>query len=70
MGMAAILLMWPGSFEQTFVLASYGVFIWNLSLIGLVISEEMFEKVDGWMDEQRTDGGVTGILLAHPWAFG
>ena len=25
----------------------------------------MFEIVDG-----RTDAGVTGILLAHPWAFG
>ena len=25
----------------------------------------MFEIVDG-----RTDAGVTGILLANPWAFG
>ena len=25
----------------------------------------MFENVDG-----RTDGGVTGILIAHPGAFG
>ena len=28
--------------------------------------EKMFEIVDG----RRTDAGVTGILLAHPWAFG
>ena len=25
---------------------------------------------DGRTDDGRTDGGVTGILLAHPWAFG
>ena len=30
----------------------------------------MFENVDGWSDDGRTDAGVTGILLAHPWAFG
>ena len=76
MGMAAILVMWPGQFEQTFVPVSYGVSIWNLSLIGPVVSEEkMFENVDGrTTDDGRTDGrtdnGVTGILLAHPWAFG
>ena len=51
MDMAAILVMWPGSFEQTFVLhpmeAPYE--IW---LIGLVISEEMFKECG-----QLTDGG-------------
>ena len=36
-----------------------------MSLIGLVVSEKMFENVDG----RRTDAGVTGILLAHQWAF-
>ena len=31
----------------------------------------MFEIVDGRTtdDGRRTDDGVTGILLAHPWAF-
>ena len=33
----------------------------------------MFENVDGRTDGRTTDGrtddGVTGILLAHPWAF-
>ena len=33
MGEAAILFMWPGPFKQTFVPASYGDSIWNLSLI-------------------------------------
>ena len=30
MGMAAILVMWPGSFEQTFVPPSQGGPTWNL----------------------------------------
>ena len=56
MGMAAILVMWPGPFEQTFVPSSYGVSIWNLSSIGPVVSEKkMFEIVDGRsMDDGRT----------------
>ena len=55
MGVAAILVMWPGPFEQTFVPASRGVSIWNLKLIGPVVSEKMFEIVDG----QTTDAGRT-----------
>ena len=72
MGMAAILVMWPRPFEQTFGPASLGVSIWKLSLIGPVVSEEKkFENVDGrTTDDGRTDNRVTGILLAHPWAFG
>ena len=30
----------------------------------------MFENVDGRTDDGRMDAGVTGILLAHPRAFG
>ena len=74
MGVAAILVMWPRPFEQTFVPPSLGASIWNLSSIGPVVSEEkMFENVDGrrTTDDGRTpDAGVTGILLAHQWAFG
>ena len=67
MGVAAILVMWPKPFEQTFIPPSRGVSIWNMSSIGPVVTEEkMFENVDGGM----TDTGVTGILLAHQWAFG
>ena len=44
MGMVAILVMWPGPFEQTFVPPS----------IGPVVSEEnMFENVDGPTDDRR-----------------
>ena len=39
-----------------------------MSSIGPVVSEEkMFENVDG---RRTPDAGVTGILLAHQWAFG
>ena len=52
MGMAAILVMWPGPYEQTCDPPSKGVSIWNLSSIGPVVSEEkMFENVDGWTPE-------------------
>ena len=47
MGVEAILVLWPGPFEQAFVPMSKGVSIWNLSSIGQVVSEEkMFENVD------------------------
>ena len=40
MGMAAILVMWPGPFEQAFVPPSQGGSAWNLASIGLVVIEE------------------------------
>ena len=47
MGTAAILVMWPGPFEQTFVPPSQRGSIWNLTSIGPVVSEEkMFENAD------------------------
>ena len=65
MGMAAILVMGPGPFEQTFVPTSLGVSIWNLSLIGPVVSEEkMFENVDGRMDG-RTPEWLVYYKLTH-----
>ena len=46
MGMVAILVMWPGPFEQIFVPPSHRSSIWNLTLIGPVVSEEkMFRRV-------------------------
>ena len=55
MDMAAILVMWPGSFEQTFVPPSYGGSTWNLTLIGQAVSEEKMFKEGG----RRTDGQTT-----------
>ena len=48
MGMAAILVMWPGPFEQLFIPPTPGGYIWNLVTIGPVVSEEQsFEIVGG-----------------------
>ena len=56
MGMAAMLVMWPRSFEQLFFPKGPGGCIWNLVAIGPVVSEEKsFEIVDG----RRTDGRRT-----------
>ena len=44
MGMAAIFVMWPGPFEQTYMPPSHGDSIWNLAPIGQVVSEEMMFK--------------------------
>ena len=43
MDMAAILVIWPGPFEQSFVPPS----IWNLTLIGQAVSEEKMYKECG-----------------------
>ena len=47
MGMAAILVMWPETFEQTSVPPSRRSSIWNLTLIGPVVSEEKMFKECG-----------------------
>ena len=44
MGMAAILVIWPGSFKQTFVCPSQGGPTWNLTLIGQVVAEKKISK--------------------------
>ena len=63
MGMAAIFVMWPGPFEQIFVPAHQGVSIWNLSLIGPVVSEKMSENVtDAWMDAGLRSVWYTELL--------
>ena len=54
--MAATLVMWPGPFEQTFVPPSHGGSIWNLTLIGQVVSEEKMFKECG--RRRRTDNGA------------
>ena len=54
MGMAAILVMWPGPFEQPFVPPSHGDSVWNLASIGPVVSEEKMFKECGRIDDGRT----------------
>ena len=48
MDMAAILVMWPGPFEQTFIPPSHRNSIWNMTLTGLVVSEKMFKECGRW----------------------
>ena len=45
MGMTAILVMWPGPFEQTFVPPSHGGYKWNLASIGLAVSKDKNNKM-------------------------
>ena len=40
MGMSAILGIWPEQFIYILINLSKGVFIWNLSLNGLMVSEK------------------------------
>ena len=44
MGMTAILVMWPGPFEQTFIPPSHGGYKWNLASIGLAVSKDKNSK--------------------------
>ena len=53
MGMAAILVMWPGPFEQIFVLPSHGDSIWNLASIGPVASEKKMFKECWWQTDDE-----------------
>ena len=57
-GMAAILVMWPGLFEQTIVAPSHRSSIWNLTLIGPVVSEEKMFQECGWQRLEDDDGGL------------
>ena len=58
MGMVAILVMWPGPFEQTFLPPSHGDPKWNLASIGPVVSEEkMFEEC-----RRRTEAYLSYLL--------
>ena len=63
-GMAAILVMWPGPFEQTFVPPSHGGSIWNLTLIGPAVSEEMF-KDNQWTTEAYLSYKLTSESTAQ-----
>ena len=63
MGMAAIMVMWPGPFEQTLVPPSHRSSIWNLT--GPVVSaEKMFKECGRW----RTIEAYLSYKLTQ-WAF-
>ena len=63
-GMAAILVIWPGPFEQTFVPLSQGGSIWNLASVGPVVSEKkMFENADTHTNTHKHMGGWVGLIV-------
>ena len=68
MGMEAILVMWPGPFEQTYVPQSHRSSIWNLTLTGPVVSEEKMFKKCGWQQTTPTEAYLSYKLTK--WAFG
>ena len=63
MGMAAMLVMRPRSFEQFFFPKGPGGCIWNLVAISPVVSEKSLEIVDG----RTTEPAYT---MSSPGAFG
>ena len=66
MGMAAILVMWSGPFEQIFVPPSHGDSIWNLASIGPVVSEKkMFKECGRWTDRRRTTEAYLSYKLTN-----
>ena len=49
MGKMAILVMWPGQFEQASIPPSQGGSTWNSASIGLVVIEEKkFKNIESW----------------------
>ena len=63
--MAAILVMWPGPFIQTFVPPSQGGSTYNLALIGQAVSEEkMFKHC--WRQRQRQRTPEQGYTISSP----
>ena len=71
MGVAAILVMWPGPFWTNFCSA----ILRSLHMKFEFNWPSGFRGEDVWKcwrtdDGRTTDARVTGILLANPWAFG
>ena len=66
MALVAILVIWPGPFEQTVVPLSHRSSIWNLTFIGPVVSDEkIFKECGRW----RTTGAYLSYKLTKS-AFG
>ena len=57
MGMEAISVMWTGPFEQTIIPPSHSS-IWNLTLIGPLVSEEKMFKECGRRQKVTDDAGL------------
>ena len=71
MGMVAILVMWPGPFEQTFVPPSQGGSTWNFATNFDPVVSEIFENVDNTPTqtyERTTEAYLSYKLTNEPSA--
>ena len=66
--MAAILVMFPGRFEQAFVPPSHKSSIWNLTLDGPVVSEEKMFKECGRRRKSTREAYLSYKLTSEPSA--
>ena len=71
MGMAAILVMWPGPFEQNFVPPSHGDATWNFASICPVVSDKKMFFECGWRTGRRrmTEAYLSYMLTNEPSAL-
>ena len=67
MGVAAILVMWSRSREQTFVPPTHGCSTQNFAFIGQAVSEKKIFEI---VDRRRTDDGAWPSYKLTLWAFG
>ena len=67
MGMSAILGMWPKYFVYILATLSKGVFIWNLSLIGLMVSEKICFLIYWWRSNMSD---LKWKVKGQPWPLG
>ena len=63
MGMEATVVMWPRCGEQPFVRHSYWGSVWNLALIGPVVSEEKMFKSFPYMSLCKTNAPGAGPFV-------
>ena len=67
MGMAAILVMWPRSAEQTFVPPSHGGSVWSLTLVGSAVSGKMIKECGRQIPD--ADGRTTEPALYYKLTY-
>ena len=70
MGMAAILVMWPGQFIQTFIPPSQGCSMWSLTLNGQALSKKkMSEHCERTTTTTTTDARALVYYKLTFWAW-
>ena len=79
MGMVATLIIWPGSFEQTFIPPFHWWSTWNLAMIGPAVPEEKMSAwrklgplATHWVHSKDSDqaGRMPRLIWSLRWAHG